>query len=1013
MRLRTVLLVVLVGALAVGSLGLSASATSAEKSVAQLSDHASADTEPPDPPGDPLGWENGYWYNESIDVTPGDGLNDSELDAVVARSMARVEYIRGIEFNKTVPVEVISRPEFSDNQSASNRTTSTANRVHQNVKWEAMFSIGEDENALSSFQSTQTATIGGYYSPSNDRIVIVSENTTTPKMDEITLSQELFHALQDQRLEISFNRSTREGLNAGNGIIEGDGNLVDQLYQSNCEGDWDCVTPSDGDSSSSGGNASDINYGIYLTQYQPYNDGPAFVSQIYSEGGWDAVNSVYDNPPTSTEQIIHPEKYPDEDPVNITFADSSSDKWSVPDLGNGSVDYARFGQAGLSAMFLRPAVASQFSDMPALEPSQIYTTDQRLNYGLNVTNGWGNDRLYPYATDESAGANETGYVWQTEWDTADNASQFADAYAELIEYYGAESVPENESTYRVPDDEAFGDAFYIGHDGQTVTIVNGPAVADLSEIRAGAAPANETVSDDFQPDPETDRLGWENGVWYNESIDVTPGNGLNESELDLVVARGMARVEQVRQLEFEETPPVEVISRDEFREEASSIYNNATESQRLATNIYYEGVLMVDQSTDALSVQQSNTAGGTGGYYDPESGKIKIISENTTTPQMDEITLSQELFHALQDQLFNISSFDQSTQELHNAKDGIIEGDGNYVDHLYQQACENEWDGECIMPEENTVPSDFDPHAGLYQIRIQPYSDGPAFVRDLHEDGGWEAVNAVYENPPASTEQTIHPGKYGEDTPTNVTVADASSEDWQPLAVENGTDYQSFGEAGLYVTLLYPAFESGGETQIISTINHITGDELDPYNYDHPHTAGWDGDKLVPYVANETAEIVTSDDPYELPDLETGYIYKLAWDTESDAAEFVDGYEQLLEYRGAQDVSAHESTYRIPDDERFGDAFYIEHDGKTVTIVNAPTVADLSAIRTGAAPPNGTYPNRTTTDTGETTTPGDEMTTDTGEMTTDTGDGFGPGFSVAVALIALLASAVIVARRSM
>jgi len=1002
MRPRTVLLVVLVGVLAVGSIGPSTGATSPDHDIEQLSDQPFADTELPDPPGDPLGWENGYWYNESIDVTPEDGLNDSELDTVVARSMARVEYIRGIEFNETVPVEVISRAEFSDSRSASNATTSTANRIHQNVKWEAMLSIGEDENALSSFQSTQTATIGGYYSPSDDRIVIVSENATTPKMDEITLSQELFHALQDQQLEISFDRSTREGLNAGNGIIEGDGNLVDQLYQSNCGDDWDCVTPSS-DDSSGGGDTSGINYGIYLTQYQPYNDGPTFVSQIYSEAGsWDAVNDVYDNPPTSTEQVIHPEKYPDEGPLNITFTDSSSDEWYVPDLGNGSVDYARFGQAGLSAMFLRPVIATQYSDVPVLNRTQIFS-DGRLNYGLDVTDGWGNDRLYPYATDESAETNETGYVWQIEWDTVDDAGEFADGYAELLEYYGAEPVPENESTYRVPDTESFGDAFYIGHDGQTVTIVNGPTVDDLSEIRAGVAPANETTVDSLA-DPKTDRLGWENGVWHNESIDVTAEDGLNETELDLVVARGMARVEHVRQLEFEETPPVEVISRNEFREEASNIYSNVTESQRLAANIYYEALLMVDQSTDAVSVQQSNTAGGTGGYYDPESGEIKIVSENTTTPQMDEVTLSQELFHALQDQQFNISSFDQSTQELHNAKDGIIEGDGNYVDHLYQQACENEWGGECIMPEEGDPPSDFEPHLGLYQIKLQPYSDGPAFVRTLHEEQGWQAVNAVYESPPASTEQTIHPDKYGVDEPTNVTVTDASSADWQPLAVENGTDYQSFGEAGLYVTLWYPGYEilteDGNSSQIIIPYrNHVNqnGQPLDLYNYDHPYIAGWDGDKLVPYVTNETAEIINSDDPYELGTLETGYVYKLAWDTESDAAEFIDGYEQLLEYHGAQPVSDADSTYIVPDYERFGDAFYVEHDGKTVTIVNAPTVEDLSAIYAGAVAPNGTDSNATTTDTDKTTT--------------DTGDGSGPGFSVVAALIALLASAAVAVRR--
>ena len=44
-----------------------------------------------DPERDVLGWEDGYWYSESIDVDQSDGLSDEEIDAYVARAMARVE----------------------------------------------------------------------------------------------------------------------------------------------------------------------------------------------------------------------------------------------------------------------------------------------------------------------------------------------------------------------------------------------------------------------------------------------------------------------------------------------------------------------------------------------------------------------------------------------------------------------------------------------------------------------------------------------------------------------------------------------------------------------------------------------------------------------------------------------------------------------------------------------------------------------------------------------------------
>ncbi|MEF8774053.1 MAG: Hvo_1808 family surface protein, partial [Halobacteriales archaeon] len=165
---------------------------------------------PPDPDEDVIGWEDGYWHNESIDVDRSDGLNDSELHAVVSRAMARVESVRQLEFEQRVPVEVISREEFAE--SNRNRSDpSAANRLHQNAKFEATFLVGEGTDAISVQQSSSSASVLGYYSPTEERIVIVSENTTAPKMNEITLSQELFHALQDQHFNLSaYNQTTRE-----------------------------------------------------------------------------------------------------------------------------------------------------------------------------------------------------------------------------------------------------------------------------------------------------------------------------------------------------------------------------------------------------------------------------------------------------------------------------------------------------------------------------------------------------------------------------------------------------------------------------------------------------------------------------------------------------------------------------------------------------------------------------------------------------------------------------------
>ncbi|QDX40055.1 Hvo_1808 family surface protein [Salarchaeum sp. JOR-1] len=442
-----------------------------------------------------------------------------------------------------------------------------------------------------------------------------------------------------------------------------------------------------------------------------------------------------------------------------------------------------------------------------------------------------------------------------------------------------------------------------------------------------------TTTDEYA-DPETDRLGWEGGRWYDEPVQVDRSDGLNDTELAAVVNRSMARVEQIRELEFERAVPVSIITRAEFRNQTRS-GGEPPRNASLHQNVKWEAVFMTGENESAIAAQRSNTAGSVGGYYSPSEDRIVIVSDSEN-PQMNEVTLAQELFHALQDQRFNITRYDQSTTESHNAIDGIIEGDGNYVDYLYEQRCTDDWN--CLLPQSSGGGgSAADLHVGMYAITFQPYSDGPPFVQQLRERGGWEAVNAVYENPPASTEQTIHPATYGEDAPTEVTVADTSTAEWSvPELGPNSVDYAEFGEAGMYVALWYQSYVASNEASAPRTVAVPYRDffsasgELDAYNYAHEMTAGWDGDKLVPYVREGSAETN-----------ETGYVWKSVWDSPQDAQEFVEGYRAVLDHLGATEVSA--NTYRIPDG-KYADAFSIQVSGNTVTIVNAPTVGELDDV---------------------------------------------------------------------
>jgi len=436
------------------------------------------------------------------------------------------------------------------------------------------------------------------------------------------------------------------------------------------------------------------------------------------------------------------------------------------------------------------------------------------------------------------------------------------------------------------------------------------------------------------PDPETDRLGWENGYWDNESLAIDTSDGVNDTERAAIVARTMARVERVRQLEFERTVPVRVISRETYREEHTGVDRNHTDAFRRFDNAKFEALFLVGEDEDSLATQTRNRGSNVLGFYSPRNESIVIVEgEEAAVPS--ETTLAHELIHALQDQHYNLSDYPRPTREKYNAVNGLIEGDAHYTDQRYRERCESEWN--CFAPETDESESGgSDLHFGVYFLNFFPYSDGPPFVAGFHEQGGWDRVDALYDDPPASTEQVIDPSKYGEDAPTDVALADRNAGGWERvrLSRRDRPDHSVLGQSALSAMFAYTFADSYNRSSVVDREAFVNVrpdgkvNRSDPFDYDLASTRGWDGDRLHVYEKGG----------------ETAYVWKLVWDSPAEATEFADAYRALLSHWGGERVG--DGVWRI-DDGPFADAYRVRVDGDAVVVTNAPTVEDVDDVRSG------------------------------------------------------------------
>ena len=338
----------------------------------------------------------------------------SRREAMVKEIMPRVAELRGLDFMRPVPVNVITQADVAKYVSETvDKEMPKEEREGYEKMLVHMGLLDPDAGLKEILVKAYAQQVAGYYDDEKKTFSIVAGSNMPEAMDALTIAHELTHALQDQHYDLAHMRKCAKDNDdlslALMALAEGDACDIMLRYgtQSYARGKGP-VRDFSPFISFSTGSASMPGLPMFLSQNIsfPYSYGSRFVVALMKKGGDKAVDEAFRDPPLSTEQIMQPEKYFSRDaPYEIGLADLAVC------LGPGwqTLDASPLGQFNLG-LFLSNNIGS---------------------YGVDeVIAPWKGDILAGYQGPEE---DDFVFVYYSTWETPGAAAKFFAAYKRLLE----------------------------------------------------------------------------------------------------------------------------------------------------------------------------------------------------------------------------------------------------------------------------------------------------------------------------------------------------------------------------------------------------------------------------------------------------------------------------------------------------------------------------------------------------------------------------------------------------
>lgn len=328
------------------------------------------------------------------------------MRAQIGEIILDVEEARALPFLEVPTVTILDEAEFTQRVNTQfGEDIADEDLAGQQRMFTLLGMLDEDVDLEALLTDLLTEQVAGFYDPEAAEMVVpVSIDGITP-LQEVVIAHELVHALTDQHFD--FNDEYEARVDAGTGddatgmlsLIEGDATYQQLLY-------LESMGPTDAAEAALeilGQDTSQLDAAPAWIQRDlafPYEQGFVFTSFLVGQDGLAGLDDAYQDPPTTSEQILDPNKYlRGEGPADLAPLAVTLDGWELS-------EERTLGEWGIRLLLLE-----------TLSPGDL----------AQAAAGWGND-TYRFFT---RGEDDAAFVWSYLGESVEDAEDLANALIAL------------------------------------------------------------------------------------------------------------------------------------------------------------------------------------------------------------------------------------------------------------------------------------------------------------------------------------------------------------------------------------------------------------------------------------------------------------------------------------------------------------------------------------------------------------------------------------------------------